>query len=72
MNIINSIWFSGVRTIGIVLGIDEITNVRKAYIGMGNGISKENDEKIIANSGTKFTIEAAKSIVGFLEDNRIK
>lgn len=61
--IIASIWFSGsCGSIGIVI-VDSIPENR-AYIGLGKGISKEQDEQYIAKLGTPFPVLYAKKLCG--------
>ena len=57
MKQLDTIWFSGLETIGIVIGEDEITGERKAYIGTGKGYSEEADiqhiEAVVNDEDTK-------------------
>lgn len=65
MKILDTIWFTemgSLRPIGIVIGEDEITGERKAYIGVGNGESEERDSKSIAGTGAKFHLETLRMI----------
>lgn len=70
MKIFNAIWFTemgSLRPIGIVIGEDEMTGERRAYIGVGNGEDEERDSKSIAGTGAKFGIEMAQMIVNALD-----
>lgn len=70
MKILDVIWFTemgSLRPIGIVIGEDEITGERKAYIGVGNGEDEERDSKSIAGTGAKFSLDAARRIALYLE-----
>lgn len=57
--ILGSVWYG---KIGIVL-IDDGYE-QKAYIGIGFGISQDEDEQFIANYGTPFDLEFTKRMVG--------
>lgn len=56
--IITSTWYTMADggLIGIVECEDEITKQRKLYIGTGEGINKDEDEKRIAALGCKFNL----------------
>ncbi len=56
MELIDVVWFSGERLIGVVIGEDEFTGEKKAYIVTGAGISAEQDSKHILDHGVPFTI----------------
>ena len=64
MKIIDSLWFTSLGIlggcIGIVLGEDEVTGEKKAYIGTAVGDNQERDERHIAMNGAKFTPEIAE------------
>ncbi len=70
MKIINVHWFTTMyaHTIGIVLGVDEITKKQKAYIGLGDGVSEEADKEKIAQGGSPFPIDVALKL--FTEDRK--
>jgi hypothetical protein len=71
MKITNSIWFSPlglIGQIGIVLGEDEATGQRKAYIGIGYGVSDTRDEQLVAQYGSKFPAEMAERIAAWLKE----
>lgn len=52
MKVTNSYWFGGAPQIGIVVGKDEITGNKKAYIGICTGMDQKLDELIIAKTGS--------------------
>jgi hypothetical protein len=63
-----SIWFTGLRhgiTIGIVLKNSKHGD--KAFIGIGEGISKLEDEIEIFQYGVPFPVEIAKKLMERLE-----
>ena len=65
MKVTNRVWFSELGKtdcIGIIIGIDEHTGEKKAYIGTGNGVSEEADVLRIASNGAKFTRDIASVI----------
>ena len=64
MKITHTMWFSTLHahTIGIVMGEDEVTKKLKAYIGLGDGVSEEDDTKRIAGWGSPFPVETAKCL----------
>ena len=69
MKIIDDIWFAnfqGMNTIGIVIGEDEVTGERKAYIGFGLSVSRQDDMQTIAANGAKLTPEIAARIASLL------
>ena len=71
MKITYSIWFTPlalIGQIGIVMGEDEVTGKRKAYIGIGYGVSDERDEQLIAQYGSKFPAEIAERIAKWLKE----
>jgi hypothetical protein len=69
MKNLKAIWFSeagSMRPIGIVLGQDENTEELKAYIGTGDGASSLVDMNRIAQWGTHFPVDIAKTLIGDL------
>lgn len=59
MKILNSIWFTEFGTyipIGIVVVENEVGKC-KTYVGTGHGISQQEDEKKIAETGAKLRPE---------------
>ena len=69
MKILSSIWFTSMgslRPVGIVIGKDEITKEKKAYIGTGMGLNEKDDEKMIAAKGAKLNIETLQVILNQL------
>ena len=70
MKIINAFWFTecgSTRPIGIIIGEDDITKERKAYIGSGYGFDEGVDAGHIAEMGAKFTLNISKNISSQLE-----
>lgn len=70
MKIINAIWFTEMgktEPIGIIIGQDEITKEKKAYIGTGEGDDEGVDAGHIAECGAKFTHQMAKEISDILK-----
>jgi len=67
MKIIDDIWFTSfMANIGIVIGEDEVTGERKAYIGVGDGFHLEVDRQMIATHGAKLSPEIAARIAALL------
>jgi len=69
MKIICSIWFTGFGIfgcIGIVLGEDEITGQRKAYIGNGLNLGELLDEQRIVATGSKLPVDMVERIAAWL------
>ena len=67
MKIIDTLWFSGsYGCIGIVVGEDEITGKRKAYIGPSSGGDAKGDTDYIAANGSPFTKAQADLLVELL------
>lgn len=53
--VLDSYWFTTFGgLIGLVLVENEV-GTKKCYIGIGRGLSQEEDEKEIANRGAKFS-----------------
>ena len=62
-------WFTGIfGTIGIVVGKDEVTGKKKAYIGLGGGADENADIEHIARTGSpvdsRFLAEIQKDLSG--------
>ena len=53
--IIESFWFRGVSTIGIVVTENEV-GIRKTYMGLGFGDNQKEDEQRIASDGVPVEI----------------
>ena len=67
MKIIESLWFTSTTgVVGIVVGEDDITKKRKAYIGLASGIDQKADTEHIAKQGGRFSLDAAKKLVYLL------
>lgn len=81
MKILDAVWFtpippawlqavamSGVSlTIGVVLGQDEVTGQKKAYIGYGRGRDEGEDSGFIASHGSPIPLEAVGVLFGTME-----
>ena len=70
MKIVKSVWFSGSSIpgiIGIVMGADELTGKRKAYMGFGAGANAEFDEKIIAENGSPVNAAVLQEVIDYLK-----
>jgi len=67
---IEKFWFSGLTTVGIVIGEDERTKERKAYIGAtdGGGLSEASDAKHILEYGAKVHPEQLENILATLKN----
>lgn len=66
MNIKGIYWLSGYfGALGIVTGEDEITGVKKAYIGQVSGIDEEIDTTYVAENGTPLP---PSTLISILED----
>jgi hypothetical protein len=63
MKDLKSVWFTqGNVCIGVVRGTNGFGE-EKAYIGVGLGLNKKQDEIYIAESGAPFLIQAAKLLI---------
>ena len=63
MKVIESIWFSSLLGVmGVVVGEDEHTSERKAYIGIGYGINESQDVDNIKTLGAKLSLSAVNHI----------
>ena len=72
MKILDTIWFTELgkeEPIGIVIGEDENTGEKKAYIGTGNGFEEGSDTISIAERGAKVSPQILKFILKRLEGN---
>lgn len=69
MNIQDAIWFTelGGQCIGIVIGQDEVTGERKAYIGTGYGEDEGLDARFICANGAKFHLQSAEFVLNYLQ-----
>jgi len=61
MKVIDAIWFTNIRgTVGIVIGEDEITGEKKAYIGVVEGNDVKEDIELIKSWGNPFPLETVE------------
>lgn len=73
MKVIDSIWFTNRDgTIGIIIGEEDITGDRKAYIGPASGTDEKTDTQQILSWGNKFSLSIALRVRHFLTDNKKK
>lgn len=64
MKVEKVIWFTtgNNETIGVLLGIDDVTKKPKAYIGIGEGFDEGLDTQLIKDFGAKFHPSVALEI----------
>lgn len=62
--LLDAIWYN---FLGVIKTKDTITNETKFYIGLGLGISEEEDIKHIIDYGTKYTPESFRQLIKWLE-----
>ncbi len=70
MKIEKTVWFSGFNTpgtIGIVMGVDEVTGKKKAYMGFGSGFNEKYDEKVIALDGCPVNVAVLQEAIDYLK-----
>ena len=60
-------WFTNTECIGIVVGKDEVTGKKKAYIGSVCGRDEDCDEKHIMKNGSKITADQLQEILDELK-----
>ncbi len=73
MKIIDDIWFTGFQGIvGILIGEDDVTHERKAYVGIVSGKGLWKDVNAIAENGCPLTPEVAMKIAGLLNPSNDK
>lgn len=69
MKVLRSFWFSHMGetgTIGIVVGEDELTKERKAYLGTVSGNSEQMDTALILARGSPLSQETLQDILQLL------
>ncbi|MBA7716799.1 hypothetical protein ES703_125877 [subsurface metagenome] len=70
MKVIDITWFTGMKgCVGIVIGEDENTGERKAFIGAANGRNENADAKAIIDWGTRLSVAVLQDIIKKLEVN---
>jgi len=63
MRVTDTIWFTGIYgSVGIVLGVDDVTGDHKAYIGAGVGDSDESDTETIKDHGNPLNLDTVLRI----------
>jgi len=74
MKVLHSYWFSDMSGghMGIVVGEDERTKERKAYIGIAGGHNQEDDIAAIAARGQKVSPAILEEILGKLKPQKSK
>lgn len=73
MKYLRDYWFSTMTgTIGIVVGEDEHTGERKAYIDRAGGYDQEADKKSVAENGQRLHPSFLRSLLSVLEPAKKK
>ncbi len=68
MKVIETLWFTNINgVIGIVIGEEDVTGDRKAYIGPAPGTDEKEDAEQIIAWGNKFSFDTAQRILFFLK-----
>lgn len=64
MKILKATWFTTANgeLVGIVMGTDDVTGERKAYVGIGDGANEATDMQRIAETGGKLTPSVAQEV----------
>ncbi len=67
MRVTDTIWFTGMRgSVGLVMGVDDVTGDRKAYIGRCSGLDEELDTKVIVDYGVALKLDTIMKIATHL------
>jgi len=70
MKVIDTIWFTGMNgCVGIVIGEDENTGERKAFIGTANGRNENADAEAITAWGIRLSVVVLHDKIKKLEVN---
>ena len=70
MKVIDTTWFTGAKgCVGIVIGEDENTGERKAFIGVANGRNGNADAEAISAWGIRLSVAVLQDIIKKLEVN---
>lgn len=73
MKVIETLWFTNQDgCIGIVVGEEDITGDRKAYIGPASGTEEKADTQQILAWGNKFSLDTTLRLHHLLIENREK
>ena len=65
-----TVWFTGLKgCVGIVIGEDEYTGKRQAYIGAANGHNEKVDTEAITACGNSLSVAVLKEIIKQLKVN---
>jgi hypothetical protein len=71
--ILDTLWFAGVRTYGIVLVEVSETGEKKARLGMCSGLDEATDTEFIAATGEKIRpCDALAILKHFAEEKQVK
>lgn len=63
MKIVETLWFTGFGgTVGIVVIEEDVTNARRAYIGLGEGANEKLDTDKIIAWGVPFSLETVSRL----------
>jgi hypothetical protein len=65
--IIDCIWFTSIKTVGIIVTEDELTKERRAYVGVVDGNDPELDRLYIKEHGAPVSVMAMKQVVREME-----
>ena len=72
MKVIETIWFTDVNgCIGIVIGEEDVTGDRKAYIGSASGTDEKADTEQILAWGNKFSLDVTERIHRYLTKSNV-
>jgi len=67
VKVIETLWFNSFAgTVGIVVGEEDITKDRKAYIGAASGLDEKAGTDHIVSFGLPFSLDTAKRLVYLL------
>ncbi len=68
MKVLETLWFTGsTGCIGIVVIEEDVTGERKAYIGVGSGISEKADQEHIIAWGITFSHDTVLRLAHYLK-----
>lgn len=68
MRVLETLWFTGINgCIGIVVGEEDVTGDRKAYIGVASGANEKADQESILGLGNKFTYDIVQRLDYYLK-----
>jgi len=72
VKVLDDYWFNDMRggTVGIIVGEDELTGERKAYIGVGAGFNQAIDRESILDGGQKLPVSFLEGLVRWLKPKK--